>query len=76
MSLDIKLCLYLFLRGLLRDRIRRDGRQTTADLTGEILSHGKYWQRYFEPNSIRLPSAHEQFVEVGGERTVRLHIDS
>jgi hypothetical protein len=76
-SLDIKLCLYLFfLRGLLRDRIRRDGRQTTADLTGEILSHRKYWQRYFEPNSIRLPSAHEQFVEVGGERTVHLHIDS
>ena len=65
-----------FLRGLLKDRIRRDRCQTMADLTGEILSHRKYWQRYCEPNNIGLPSAHEQFVEVGGEYTVPLYIDS
>jgi hypothetical protein len=72
-SLDIKLCFYLFLRGLLRERIRRDRRQTVVDLTGEILSHRKYWQRYCEPNNISLPSAHEQFVDVlvGGEHTVQ-----
>ena len=72
-SLDIKLCFYLFLRGLLRERIRRDRRQTVVDLTGEILSHWKYWQRYCEPNSIRLPSAHEQFVEVDGEHILPLN---
>ena len=54
----------------------RDRRQTTADLTGEILSNQKYWQRYFETKNIRSPSEHEQFVEVGGEHNVRLYVDS
>ena len=56
--------------------ILRDPRQTMSDLTCEILSNQKYWQRYCEPKNVRLPSAHEQFVEVGGEHTVRLYIDA